>query len=394
MSATLFSVATSILIHLQSLRKFNYALNLFCQTILLLVMLGLIFFTGSCRAEFWQQTASVHAATEYESNPAMIPAYQEKGIWRSTVDPSYRLLTADNSLQAGLALHVARNSNKRLQQDRNDPSVFVNWIKQLETGELGIRASYVEAATRTTELDAVGPVNTNGTSTSRSLTANWKKLMGERSSLDLNGSYRSTNFKGAALVGFVTQSGGVDYSYIWSEIITPFINLSYIDFASTGSISANGLYRTMLGFNWKTSDRLDGTIQAGQFHRKNSASKDNSQGSVILRYAGENSRLVFNVDRSAGASGLGGFVITDQASFHWSYDLSEPTTSGLDFGWRKSQFVNDNYLRTAGAWLQSKLSSFWASRLYYQGRISSRDGISDATSNTLGLSFTYTNPNF
>ena len=150
----------------------------------------------------------------------------------------------------------------------------------------------------------------------------------------------------------------------------------------------------MLGFNWKTSDRLDGTIQAGQFHRTNSASNDNFVGSVILRYTGERSRLAFSADRNAGASGLGGFVITDQAGFRWSYDLSESTTSGLDFGWRKSQFVNDNYLRTAGAWLQSELSSFWASRLYYQGRISSRDGISDAISNTLGLSFTYTNPNF
>jgi len=364
--------------------------------LLVIALANLLLYMELAKAESWQQGYSVRISTEHDTNPYLTPAYQGDGLWRAMVDPSYSLTGTFgiDELRTGAALHSERSSNKTLSQNRDDPSVFLNWRRQGETSEWGIAARYDEAATRSTELDSIGVVTTDGTRTSRTVSPNWKKSLSERSTLDASAAYSKITYKGGAFIDYVTQTGGIIYSYDWSESSTPFLKWSYNDYTPTDNGPASHLYSTMLGLNWKASDQLEGTIQAGRSRSDSAGSSDSSQGGVVLRYTEQRARFAFNAARQAAASGLGGFVITDQANANWTYEMSEHNTAGVDLGWQRSHLITDTLYRTASVWLQHDLSFYWATRLYYQHRNTDGGGINNAFSNILGLSFTYTHPDF
>ena len=253
--------------HLLPIWKCGDCLKLRRLAELSIAIAAVLFYTGLSRAESFQQTLSVRASTEYDTNPSMIPAYKEGGIWRTTVNPAYSLRGAlgAGELQSGVALNIASTSNKTLNQDRNDPSAFFNWLLQGETGEVGIVGRYAEASTRSTELNGLNQIFVDGTQATRTVSANWKKLLSERSTLDMNGAYTNTSYTGSgALVDYVTQTGGLMYSYTWSEFSSPFLSMTYDDYTPAGNGVVTHRYGSMLGLNWKTSDQLDGTVQAGQ----------------------------------------------------------------------------------------------------------------------------------
>ena len=361
-----------------------------------MILSSLMFCTGQGWAASWQQAASARASTEYDTNPAMDSAYRGSGIWQSSLVPSYTVTgTASASeFNAGLALHVARSSNKILSQDREDPSVFLNWRRQGEKGELGISTRYDEVSTRVAELTGTGLIFADGTRASRTMSASGNRALGERSTLSVDGAYTDTSYKGGTFVDFVTHSGGVSFNYAWSERSIPFIKVSYLDFAPAGSAPTNRRYNAMLGLNWKVSDQLDWIMQAGQSRNDGVGGSDSSQGGVVLQYTGQLTRLALNADRQVVPSGLGGFITADQVKGSWSYDMSEHGKIGVYLGWRKNQSLTDNFNRTAGTWLQRELNSLWGMRMYYQHKISGSNGANNASSNILGFSLAYTNPNF
>jgi hypothetical protein len=78
----------------------------------------------------------------------------------------------------------------------------------------------------------------------------------------------------------------------------------------------------------------------------------------------------------------------------WNYDIDERSRTGVELGWRKSHFITASTSRTSGVWLQRDLNAFWGARLSILRRIVGADGVQGASSNILGLSFSYTDPNF
>lgn len=383
--------------HPQHLRKWSSCLKLRRLAIPTMALAGLLLYAGLGRAESWQQALSARVSTEYDTNPARISAYQGEGISRSIVTPAYKITGAlgAGQLQSGVALHIVRTSNKTLSQDRNDPSVFLNWLLQGETGELGIGARYAEVSTRSTAFDGLNPSFVDGTREARTVSANWKKLLSERSTLDVNGGYTSTSYRGGgALVDYATQASGLKYSYTWSEFSTPFLSMTYNDYTPAGNGLVTRRYGTMLGLIWKASDQLDGTVQAGLSRSDSPGSSGSTQGGMTLRYTEQKNRFTFNANRQATASGLGGFATADQINGNWSYDINELNTTGIDLGWRRSILVTGTYFRTAGVWLQRELGSSWGARMYFNRRISGGDTINDAFSNIIGISLSYTAPDF
>lgn len=363
--------------------------------VLSLALVSLLFCVGTAHADTWQQTVSARAATEYDTNPAMAPGYRDDGLWRMMLDPAYRLTGTFgvNEYQSGAALHAEHSSNTNISQNRNDPSIFLNWKHQVETGDLGIGARYDEVGTRTTELNNIGLVTTDGTRASRAVTANWKESFSERNTFEANVSHTDYVYKDVALINYVTQSGVLKYSYLWSVNSTPFVSLAYDDYTATDNSLVYHNYSSMLGLNWRSSAQLDGTVKIGQF-RSDSGNGEGTQGGVSVRYAGLQNSSSVNAERQVMATGLGGFTIVDQVNGGWSYQVSDSSTTGIDLGWSKSHFVTDNYFRSSGVWLQHDLDSLWQMRLYLQHRASVGDGVAEALSNILGLSLTYTHPDF
>jgi hypothetical protein len=303
--------------------------------------------------------------------------------------------TGANELKAGLALLIARSSNKTLSQNREDPNVFLDWRRQSDAGEFGLSAKYDEVATRIAEIDNTGPGFADSTRASRTMSGSWSKALSERSTLSADGSYEGVSYKGGTYIDYSTRSGDMMFSYAWSERSTPFVKISYADYEPAGgnllSRFANVINAT-LGWNWKVSDYLEGTLQAVE--SKVSDAKVGTQGMASVQYTGQRTGLVLNAGRQFSPSGLGGFVTVDQAKGSWSYALNERSKTGIDLGWQNNHFVTDIINRTTGAWLQHDLNSFWGARTYYLHRIIEQGGVGGASSNILGIALVYTHPDF
>jgi hypothetical protein len=303
--------------------------------------------------------------------------------------------TGANELKAGLALLIARSSNKTLSQNREDPNVFLDWRRQSDAGEFGLSAKYDEVATRIAEIDNTGPGFADSTRASRTMSGSWSKALSERSTLSADGSYEGVSYKGGTYIDYSTRSGDMMFSYAWSERSTPFVKISYADYEPAGgnllSRFANVINAT-LGWNWKVSDYLEGTLQAVE--SKVSDAKMGTQGMASVQYTGQRTGLVLNAGRQVSPSGLGGFVTVDQAKGSWSYALNERSKTGIDLGWQNNHFVTDIINRTTGAWLQHDLNSFWGARTYYLHRIIEQGGVGGASSNILGIALVYTHPDF
>jgi hypothetical protein len=358
-----------------------------------IILAALVFYSGQGWADSWQQAVSARVSTEYDTNPAMVSAYRV-GIWRSFFEPSYMLMerAGANELKAGLALRIARSSNKTLSQNREDPSVFLDWRRQSDAGEFGLSAKYDEVETRIAEIDNAGPFSVDSTRASRTMSGSWSKALSERSTLLADGSYQGVSYRGGPYVDYANQTAGLQLSYAWSEYSTPFLRVSNVKYVPAGGGPSSRLASATLGWNWKVADHLDGTLQVVK--SRSGTAQMSTQGTVEVKYAGQRTGLVLNAGRQVTPSGLGGFVTADQVNGSWSYALSERSNTGIDLGWRKSHFITYFTNSSAGVWLQRELNSFWVVRTNYLHKISEYDGLGRASSNILGIAFVYTHTDF
>jgi hypothetical protein len=359
----------------------------------------LVFYPCLSWAESWQQTGSAHVSMEYDTNPAMIPAHGD-GVWRSLFEPSYILQRTwgANDLDAGIVLHTAHSSNTTLSQNRNDPSIFLDWKQEADTSKFEMSYKYDEAATRIAETQIAGPGFKDSTRVTRTISANLSKDISDRLTVSLGSSNINVMYKGApvTIIDYASRSGNMMIGYAWSETFAPFLNMSYADYEPTGIATLNRLVSTTMGWNWKVGDYLEGTLQAG--NTKISGIQINpqkgNQRMMEIKYTGHQNQFVLNGGRQVSPSGLGGFITTDQAKGNWSYDLNERSTTGIDLGWQKSFLISDVTNSTSGAWLQHEINPLWKVRTYYLHKLSKQNGINMASSNMLGITLTYTDSEF
>ncbi|MEO8342706.1 MAG: hypothetical protein ABI536_02705 [Gallionella sp.] len=351
----------------------------------------LVFSPTRGQAASWQQAWSAQASAEYDSNPAMAPAYPVD-IWRSIFEPGYKLKGTDgvNELNMGVALQITRASNKMISPNREDSRGFFDWRQRSNTDEFGISGAYDEVATRTTTIDNTGPGLADSTRTSRLLSANENQALTERSTLALDGAYEQVFYKGGTFVNYVTRSAGMKFSYAWNERNTPFLRISYTDYKPTNDGALSRLNNVLIGWNWKISEYLECTIQAGKSRMDNVQGK---QGGVNVQYTDQRTLVAINADRQVSPSGFGGFVTVDQAKGSWSYALNESSKTGVDLEWQKNHLSMNVVNNTAGAWLQQDINSSWGTRMYYLHKISMGGG-ARAYSNILGVSLMYTPSDF
>jgi hypothetical protein len=349
-------------------------------------------------ADTWQQVWSARASTEYDSNPAMIRASQIQAsqveVWRSIFEPSYTLHGTNgvNEMGAGLALQVARSSNKVLSPNREDARGFLNWQRHNDKGEFGLSGVYDEAATRNTAIDNTGPGFADSTRASRTLSAQLSQALSERTNFGLDGSYEKVSYKGGAFTDYVSRSGGMKLDYAWSEYSVPFFRVSYADYKPDYYASSlSRLTNVVLGCNWKISDYLQWSLQGGR--SKVDGAKASTQGAATIQYSGQRARVDVNASRQVTTSGLGGFIKVDQAKGGWSYIWSEHSKIGIDLAWQKNHYITTITQNTTGTWLQYDTNQFWRTRMYYLHKVN-RDALGKAYSNVLGVAVTYTPAGF
>ena len=350
-------------------------------------------FTGQARADSWQHDVTTLLSTEFDTNPVMSPTYTG-GVWRELFEPSYSLTGkfGEDELKSGLALQIARSSNATLSPFRESPTIFVDWLRQINAGEFGISSRYAEIATRDSGIDATGLVQVASTRTSRTLNGKLNQAVNERNSLSADVLFDDVSYQGGAYIDYATRSANMTHSYNWSELSTTFLRIYHADYVPKGLGSSTQLTSATLGLNWKTTDSLEGTLQLGK--AKISDAGMATLGTASIQYTGQRNMLILNANREVSPSGIGGFVTVDHVIGNWNYDLNEGSKIGIDLEWRKNLFNTDIINRTFGAWLQQDLNPFWRLRTYYRYNILN-GGLGDgATSNILGLNLVYTHTDF
>lgn len=365
-----------------------------CQSAGLAVLLAALTFNiEQSRADNWQQTMSAQFMTEFDTNPAMSPSYHG-GVWRGIFMPGY-ILTGNfdaDTLKSGLALQVVRSSDESLILNRESPSAFIDWTRQIVEGEYGVSGRYTEVDIRDAGIEATSLTLGASTRATRNISGKWRKAISQRSTLSADGSYEKVSYTGDTYIDYVARTGSMMFSYAWDEYNTPFFKLNYADYEPAGIGASGQLSSADAGWHWQSSDNLQGTLQAGK--SINNDGETGTQGAVEVKYTGQRTEFVVNASRQVLPSGLGGFVTFDQANGSWSYAVSERSRTGINLEWRTIHYATDIINRTAGVWWQHNLNAYWDTRLYYLHRTREREGVGPATADLLGLMFTYTHNDF
>lgn len=360
-----------------------------------ILLAGNMFSARHSWADSWQNVFSTRVSTEFDSNPAMSPAYPG-GVWRALLEPGYSLLgrVGENDLKAGLGVQLVRSSNKVLDPDRNNPTAFFDWLRHYDGGEYGISSRFAELATRDSGVDATGRVPASSTRASRALSGTWSDRLSVRSTLAAEGSYEEVTYKGGNYVDYSIKSGGFKFSYALLETVTPFLRASGVEYVPADGGASSSLANATLGLNGKT-EYTEWMLQAGG--AKAGDAKAITEGSVAARFAGRRTELTLNAGRSVSPSGLGGFVKADQAGGSWRYALSEYSDAGIDVEARRNlpiTIIGDRTSgSTSGVWIDHDFSPLWKMRMYYRHWINQVNGGGSIASNIVGLTLAYHNAN-
>jgi hypothetical protein len=360
-----------------------------------IMLLVLILNSSQAWADNWQQTGSVKISTEHDSNPAMSPITYLGDVWYQLIEPNYTMLGkfGEDELSMGLGLYLRLSGNEALRPNRNNPSVFLNWLRQIESGNIGVSSRYAEIATSDGGIDGGGQVPVDSTRISRTLSGKWSNSLSERSTLVTDVLYENIFYKGGNFIDYTNRAGSMMLDYALSEYNSIFIKLTRLEYVPVQSSLATNSYTNtaVAGWNWKASENLEGSLQAGKSRINDT--DISSQGAATVKFTGERNTLSLSADRQVVPSGFGGFVTADQRSGSWSYELSDHSRTGVDMGLQTNLSTNITN-RTEGVWLQNELDSFWGVRTYYLHKYFYGGDTNGASANVVGISFVYTNNDF
>jgi len=359
-----------------------------------IIISALLFYSGQSCADVWQQDATVSVSAAYDTNPSLSPAYPG-GAWIGTLTPNYTLYgnVGANQYKTGLAYRIERSSNQAVSSNREDPTVFLDWKRQIDLNEFDIFAQYHESSTRLSQINNIGPGFVDSNAFYRTITGTWKRDLSERSTFFADGSYENVTYGGGSYTNYVSRSGDMSLTYALNEHSSPFVKASYIDYSPVNTSQVYKMNTVMLGWNWIASESWQGGLQAGGSNGDNVPS--DAQYEASLHYKGQLSGLDFTASRLTSLNGLSGFILADQVIAGWNYALSEVNKTGIDLTWRKNYYPNPVTNSSAGTWLEHDFNTGWKGRMYYVHRISEQTaGGGFAYSNEIGISLVYTQIDF
>jgi predicted porin len=364
-----------------------------------LVLAGLLAFSAQVCALDVLQQASVTAGIDFDTNP-LLSSVDKQSIWRYYATPRYSISTEQDQNRWYLdgSLRVQRSSDRSIAVDREDPSINAGWTRQYDRGNYGLVARYSRTSTRITEFDGTGLVAADGSSTAKSLAANWAHLLTERLNLNLGSQYSKTEFSGGGgFSDFTTKSINAGLSYQLTETISPYIQVNFSKFTSGGAVGVGSgggdtnSQNYLAGANFTFTPRWSLGLGAGINHVSSVGSSWIADANST--YLGERYQVTGTLGRSVSASGIGNFQESDRAALGYSYELTELSRLGVDYSWRKNRSLNDSETQQLSGYYGRDLSDSWQMRLTAQMRELKTGNVS-ANGNIFGISFVYNTPEF
>jgi hypothetical protein len=345
-------------------------------------------------ADPFQQYLDLEAGAEYDTNPNM-DSEDEKSVWLGIVKPGYRLQWKqdENELRAEADLRIERSSDTDLSDDREDPSLSLQWLRLNPRGETRVLAFYSEESTRITEFDDTGRLSADGTRTDMGLEAGWDHSITERSQLSLMGRYDDISYDGGDFTDYELTSSILNYSYLWHDNTVPYLQLQASSYQPDGSLSENSeLYGFVLGLQFPVGTNFAMDVSGGEVWVDAEESDSNWNGRAALAYLGERTRWDIEYTRTTTASGAGGFEGADGARVALSYDYSELTTFGGSAQWRKNRSDELNESAYAELWASRQLEEYWKLRFSWKFRQQKGNAQRESEGHAVSVYLEYTIP--
>ncbi|MES2503234.1 MAG: hypothetical protein V4545_11555, partial [Pseudomonadota bacterium] len=173
------------------------------------------------------QQASLPINVDYDTNLNLLQ--QKQGVWRYTTIPKYSVEAVDdkNRWFSNLALTLQRSSNKNLSVDREDPSLNLGWVRELEKGAFSVTAGYDKRSSRFAQFNTNALLDVDGTSVSKTLAANFTHSLTERLRFSLGANYSKTTYTDSSFVSSTSKTINSTVSYDLNEKMSPFVQLSF-----------------------------------------------------------------------------------------------------------------------------------------------------------------------
>ena len=363
------------------------------KAVVMLAVFLTAIFSAQVNALVVLQQASIAFGTDYDTNPTMA-SQNKKSIWRYSATPSYSISAVENQNRwyATGGLRIERSSNSAISSNRQDPNISAGWERDFERGKFSLVANYNKTSSRVREFAETGSAAQDGSSTGKSIRANWSYAITDRLDWTVGAGYQKTKYSGAGLSNYNTKSIDTGLTYLFNEKISPFIRLSLSDFESNGAISSRSKSQNYLvGANIVLDPMWSMSLGAGVNH--DSSAGNGWVADSSLSYTGERYNIRGVASRSVTASGVGSLQTSDQLSLAYGYELSDRSGLGTEFSWRKNRTLNGSETKQLSGFYNRELSELWQMRLTATTR-AQKDGNRSASGNVFGISLIYNSPEF
>ena len=365
-----------------------------------LCALSLIVFAAHAEAQVVLQQLTVPLSVEFDTNPTFSDT-NKQSIWRYTAIPTYTISAVEdnNRWYSNIGFRIQRSSNKNVSIDREDPNLVIGWDRQGERDELKLVANYNENSTRNTELTTTGLINSDVTATTKSIAADWSRLLTERLNFSLGGELLKTSYDSAGFTGYTTKSINSALSYQATEKLITFVNIGYVRYNSDSqnnlglqaSRNSQNSQNYLGGITYVVNPQLDFTVAAGRNHITSSGYANIARAS--FNYQAERHLMRGELERSVSATGIGNFQESDRLNLNYSYDLSDKSAIGTGFSLQKNNSLNSNEITYLNGFYSRDLSDRWAMRVSLDYR-KIKDTSRSVSGEIAGLTFIYTTPEF
>ena len=391
----------------------------FIRSIIIPLILGMLCTVpAKSRADSFSQSMNVSTGVEYNSNPLFMSTNQP--VWLAVLSPMYTVANTSGlnewSLNAGL--NIQRSSDTFVMVNRNDPTATLGWVHTLQSGSISVKAHYEQDST----LFGVGQtgnslVAQDGTSYVQSITANWLYNLNDTWQLNSNATANHTTYSSVntaspggsnstgALFGYQSNIYDTKLTKQLSNTLSTYGQISYTQFSLDNQPVSDTQFNTIIGMQSTLSETLTLLADVGVTDTSGNAfstpgnvgassSTTGTIGNITLNYLGLRSNGSLIVARTDMPSGFGGFILTDELSGEYSYDLSNNNSIGAGYAYLKNLSLYIDTTSQFNVWFSHQISSALSLKLMLQQRTFSAPGFSSASDNVASLFLTYNNPDF
>lgn len=367
---------------------------------------------GIFDSDIFENRASITSQTEYNTNPTM-NASNKQGVFQETLTPRYKFsdISENQELYFDFRLVVVRSSKKDIIIDRENPNAILGYSRQWERDNFTASTSYNETSSRTNEIAESGVVAADLTNITRNYNLNWSHELNDRVSIVTGATFNKTEFQGgstsSALVSNRSRTLTASLNYLWTETLTPVIQLSHTKQFS-GSADPTSVFNYSTGVDWQYSDLWKfgfrfgkNKIQLGsapqtQALLNNSASSSSNgwSGSLNASYTlSDNTSFTADVSRQVSPSNLGGMNESDRATLSMIYALDDKSNLNLNYNLNKNRTLNQTESTQYNVNYSRSLSDTVTMSVYASYReLDNQTTMADAK--VIGFNFSYDHPVF